>query len=176
MASLVAKTPAQGLLPVEIGTCRLSETSYEAITWIAPYDGKADAVAKAIGLPIPQPGRMTGDGPQKALWVGPGQALILGQPVAPDGAAHADQSSGWTVLALTGPDARDVLARVTPLDLRDSAFPETRTARTLVGHMTASLTRIAPDTYEIMVFRSMAKTAVHELERAMHGIAARAHL
>lgn len=173
MARLLSKTPAQGLLPIQIGTCRLTETVYEAITWVAPWDGKTEAVAKAIGLPFPEPGRLTGGGLHLALWVGPGQALVLGPPVAPKDAAHADQSSGWAVLTLTGAHARDVLARLTPLDLRDSAFPETRTARTLIGHMTASLSRIASDGYEIMVLRSMAKTAVHEFTRAMKDVAAR---
>ena len=176
MARLVAKTPAHDLVPVEIGTCRLTEKVYEAITWVAPYDGMANAVSEAIGLPFPGPGQMSGGGPHLALWVGPGQALVLGAPVAPDGAAHADQSSGWAVLMLSGAQARDVLARLTPLDLRESAFPENRTARTLLGHMTASLTRIAPQKFEIMVFRSMANTAVHEIARAMKGVAARADL
>lgn len=176
MANLIAKTPGDNLLPVEIGDTRLEERLYDAITWVAPLDGQEGIVAKAIGLPFPQPGQMTGEGDHLALWAGPGQALLLGPPVAPKGAAHADQSSGWAVLSLAGPAARDVLARLTPLDLRDSAFPEAATARTLIGHMSASLTRIGPQTYEVMVFRSMAHTAIHELTRAMTGVAARTAL
>ena len=176
MVKLVAKSPAEGLVPVETGETRLTENIYEAITWVAPLDGKEKAVAKALGLPWPKPGEITGEDEHLAIWTAPGQALILGPPVAPRGAAVADQSGGWCVLVLEGADAREVLARLTPLDLRDSAFPEAHTARTLIGHMTASLTRIAPDTYEIMVFRSMAKTAVHELTRAMDAAAARARL
>lgn len=176
MARLIAKTPADGLLPVEIGTCRLEERLYEAITWVAPFDGKETSVAKAMGVAFPAPGQMTGEGNHLALWAGPGQALVLGPPVAPPDAAHADQSSGWAVLSLAGDGARDVLARLTPLDLRDAAFAEARTARTPIGHMTASVTRIGPETYEIMVFRSMAHTAVHEITRAMKGVTARAAL
>lgn len=176
MASLIAKTPAQGLLPVEIGGTRLEERLYDAITWVAPFDGQDDAVASAIGLPFPAPGQTTGGGDRRAVWAGPGQALILGPAVAPEGAAHADQSSGWAVLSLTGPAARDALARLTPIDLRDASFPEAATARTLLGHMTVSLTRTGPETYEIMVFRSMTRTAIHDLTRAMKGVAARAAL
>ena len=176
MVSLVAKTPAGGLLPLEIGACRLEERLYEAITWVAPFDGEAEAVGKAIGLPFPGTGRMTGEGNHLALWVGPDQALVLGPPLDPKGAAVADQSGGWAVLTLSGRASRDVLARLTPLDLRETAFPEAATARTLLGHLTASLTHIGPDTYEIMVFRSMAHTAVHELTRAMKGVASRAGL
>lgn len=176
MARLIAKTPAEGLLPVTIGACRLEERLYEAITWVAPFADRTAAVGKAIGLAFPEPGQVTGEANHLALWVGPGQALVLGPPVAPPGAAVADQSSAWAVLTLTGPGAPDVLARLTPLDLRDGAFPETSTARTLIGHMTASLTRIGPETYEIMVFRSMADTAVHEITRAMKGVSARTGL
>ena len=174
MARLVARTPAEGLLPIETGACRLEERLYEAITWVAPFEGREADVDRALGLAFPGPGELTGEGNHLALWVGPGQALILGPPVAPEGAAVADQSSGWAVLTLSGEAARDVLARLTPLDLRDTAFPEARTARTLLGHMTASLTRIGPLTYEIMVFRSMTATAVHEIARAMKGVATRA--
>ena len=34
-----------------------------------------------------------------------------------------DQSDGWTVLALSGAAAVDVLARLVPVDLRLAAFP-----------------------------------------------------
>lgn len=176
MARLIAKTPAEGLLPVTIGSCRLEERLYEAITFVAPFEGRTAAVGKAIGLALPESGQVTGEGHHLALWVGQGQALVLGPPVAPPGAAVADQSSAWAVLSLTGPAAADVLARLTPLDLRDAAFPEASTARTMIGHMTASLTRIGPDTYEIMVFRSMTRTAVHEITRAMKGVSTRAGL
>ncbi len=173
MASLIARSPAADLVPLEIGTCGLRETDVGAITWVAPF---GDAKDIAPGLAMPKPGESTSNSDTRAIWFGAGQALVLGNPVWPDDAALADQSDGWTILALTGDDARTVLARLTPLDLRDTAFPRDATARTLVGHMTASLTRIGENTYEIMVFRSMAATLVHELTRAMTHVAARAAL
>ena len=173
MADLVSKSPALGLLPVEAGNTRLDECRYDAITWVAPYDGQEEAVGRSLGFAFPGPNETTGQDGARAIWVGPSQALVLGGAVSPEGAAVADQSSGWAVLELSGADARDVLARLTPVDLRDGAFPAGATARTVIGHMTGSITRTGADTYEIMVFRSMAKTAVHELERAMKGVAAR---
>lgn len=172
MAKLIAKSPAEGLLPVEVGDSRLDEMHHEAITWVAPLDGHEAVLAFAF----PAPDRMTGGGGRRALWSGSGQALVLGPPLHPEGAAVADQSSAWAVLALSGPAARDVLARLTPLDLRDAVFPEGASARTLLGHMTAGICRTGPETYEIMVFRSMTRTAVHEIARAMKGIAGRAAL
>ncbi|MCC5975705.1 MAG: sarcosine oxidase subunit gamma, partial [Rubellimicrobium sp.] len=47
------------------------------------------------------------------------------------------------------------------------------TARTLVGHMTASVTRVAGEAFEIMVMRSMAGTLLHDMTEAARLVAAR---
>lgn len=177
MASLIARTPAEGMLPVEIGAAALSERTPCAITWVSPFAGQAAAVSaaleEAIGAAFPAPNTTTeGDG-ARAIWVGPDQALVFGPQVSPPHAAVADQSDGWAVFVLEGAAARDVLARLTPIDLRDARFRQGHTARTLLGHMTASLTRLGADSYEIVVFRSMARTAVHEISVAMKGVAGR---
>ena len=169
MARPIALSPAHDLLPVEFGACRLEELVPDTITWVAPFDGTGGA----LGFDFPDPGEVTEADGRRALWFGPGQALVLGDPVSPERAAVADQSDAWVVMRLQGDTACNVLARLTPLDVRDTAFPYGRTARTLIGHMTASLTRVGANAYEIMVFRSMAKTAVHEISRAMKAVAAR---
>jgi sarcosine oxidase subunit gamma len=175
VADLIARAATHGLLPIEIGGTLLEDAQPEAITWVAPFDGKSDAVAKALGG-FPGPGETCEIRDGRALSTGPGQAVILGAPVAPKGAAIADQSDGWTVIALDGANAKAILARLTSIDLRDGAFPPNATARTLVGHMTASLTRVGEYRFEIMVFRSMTQTLVHELTRAMRHVEARAKL
>ena len=78
------------------------------------------------------------------------------------------------MLTLSGPAATDALMRPVPLDLRASAFPPGRTARAPLNHMQAILTRTGPEAFEIMVFRSMARTAWHELETTMSMVSARA--
>ena len=98
----------------------------------------------------------------------------MAPPPGLDGlAAVVDLSDAQVCVLVEGPAARDVLARLVPLDLRDVAFPEGATARSLVNHMTATLTRVAPDAWEVMAMRSMAGTLVHELACAMRGVAAR---
>lgn len=172
MAKLIATLATDGHLPIEIGDTVLEDAQPEAITWVAPLDGKLAAVTKALGG-FPGPGEVLEVKAGRALSVGPGQAMILGAPATCKGAAVVDQSDAWTVVALDGAGARDVLARLTPLDLRDSALAESTTARTLIGHMTASITRVGPFRYELMIFRSMTHTLLHEVERAMRGVAAR---
>lgn len=180
---LTAKSAFGAALPVRHGTVTLSEPAAGAVTWIAPLNGKGAAVSSAlkrqIGAALPEPGESTGTGDggpdgARVIWAGPGQAFVLGPQVKPiAGAAMTDQSSAWARCALDGRDAAKVLARLVPVDLRDAAFPSGRTARTQLGHMACSLTRVGPDRFEIMVFRSMAATALHELDRAMGMVAAR---
>ena len=180
MADLKAGSPAEGLLPVTVGRLTLSEAPKAALSHVAPFRGRmADvsaALEAAVGASFPEPGRTTSGAGGRVVWVGPGQALVIGARVAPGGAAVVDQSDAWMHLRLEGPDARDVLARLTPVDLREAAFEVGHAARTLLFHMSATLIRTGAETWEILVFRSMAKTAVHDLTEAMHAVAGRAAL
>ena len=175
MADLIARPATHGLLPVEIGGTLLEDAQPEAITLVAPFDGRQDAVAKALGG-FPGPNETCEVKGGRAISTGPGQAMFLGAPVSPEGAAVTDQSDGWTVVALDGANAKAVLARLTAIDLHEGAFPPNATARTQIGHMTASLTRVGDYRFEIMVFRSMTQTLIHELTRAMRHVEARARL
>nr|WP_239025447.1 sarcosine oxidase subunit gamma family protein [Roseibacterium persicicum] len=150
---------------------------------VAPYAGKAAALSaaleKAHGLPFPEPGALLSKGSTRLAWAGMEMAFLMG--TAPDEkladhAALTEQSDGWTHLVLEGPAARDVLARWVPVDLSPSACPPGAARRTLVGHMGALILHPGGDRFEILVFRSMAGTAVHEMTRAMRAVAARAAL
>jgi sarcosine oxidase subunit gamma len=57
--------------------------------------------------------------------------------------------------------------------LGDRAFPEGATARTLLSHITVTLTRVGARAYEVMAMRSMAATLVREVAAAMRHVAAR---
>lgn len=171
MVDLIAKTPCAGLLPIKIGTVTLSEIVVERMWSVAPFKGKTEAVTtalKPLGLSFPTPNRMVGKTGGWAIWAGHGMALleVAALPDLAGLAAVADQSDAWAVVEVKGPDAQDVLARLVPVDLRAASFKQGYTARSLVGHMTASVSRLGPDTFEVMVMRSMAATLVHELTRA----------
>lgn len=177
MASLVEMTPCRGMAPKTIGTVTLSEVLPGAITSLSPLKCASLKVLKqAHGLAFPAPGRATGKAGKRVIWTGRNQAILIGPEPAPELAqafAMTDQSDAWAVLRLDGTGWRDVLARLTPLDLREGVFKRGHTARSQLGHMNMSLTRTGTETVEIMVFRSMAQTAVHELTQAMTGVAAR---
>ncbi len=179
MPSLFEKTPCEGLLPLAIGGMTLTEIAAERITSVAPFAGKDRAVGaalKALGLGWPKPGQSVAGKGGRILWTGRGQAFLIGAD--PEGlagiAALTDQSDGWARIELSGADVEAVLARLVPLDLGAAAFPKGSVARSSLGHMMMVLHRSEDRAFEIMVFRSMAATAVHELHAAMTALAARA--
>ena len=179
MPELIAKSALFGQDPVTYATgtpseVTLSEADAGPITSIACFPGTRTKVTKALGG-FPKPNRFL-DTPLR-VWTGPEQAFLIGaEPPSglEDIAAVTDQSGGWAVLELSGPGAEAVLARRYPLDLRPKSFPTGSAARAPLGHMQSVLMRLAKDHYRVMVFRSMARTAWHELDEAAQNLAARA--
>lgn len=180
MADLIAKSPARGLTPVEVGGMTLTEAPMGRVWAVMPWRGKAAALSKALeqahGVPFPEPGTLLRAGELRIAWSALDQAFLMGAEPDTALAAHAaltDQSDAWTHLVLEGAAARDVLARWVPVDLSPAACPPGSARRTLVGHMSALILHPGGDRFEILVFRSMAATAVHEVTRAMRAVAAR---
>jgi heterotetrameric sarcosine oxidase gamma subunit len=175
---LIPKPPL-GLPPLTIGQATLAEWPLPRMTSVAPFEGQDKALAKAlksIGLAFPAPNRTTTKGDATLIWTGRNQAFLLVHDPAPlaGAAALTDQTDGWAALTLQGPATTDILARLIPLDLRLPAFPVGRAVRTPLNHMNLILWRTSPYSVTLMVFRSMVRTAWHEVEVAMHGLAARA--
>lgn len=180
MVELTAKTPCEGLLPIEVGELRLREVEAGPMTSVAAFKGRDAEASKALqeahGMAMPAPNRVSEAGGARALWFGPRMALLMGIVADDSLAAHAaltDQSDAWAVVLLEGAQADDVLARLTPIDLRAGSFGPGATARTEVMHMQASITCLGEGTYQVMVFRAFAETLVHDLKTAMQAVAAR---
>ena len=55
--------------------------------------------------------------------------------------AMTDQSDSWVILALSGPQSRQTLERICPIDCGVSAMPIGTTARTSMAHLGAIITR-----------------------------------
>jgi len=170
VVKMIAKTPCAGLLPLTIGTLEMREIVLDSAATVAPFKGQEKAVSDALPVAFPKPNRVSGTDP-RAIWIGPGQALVIGADIPDVPAAVVDQSDGWAVVQIAGPDVKDVLVRLVPIDLRKMKVGHT--ARTLIGHMTGSVTKTGRARYELMVMRSMAGTLVHDLERAARILFAR---
>ncbi len=180
MGELIAKTPCEGLLPLNVGAISLHEVDAGAIYSVTPFKGHREALSQVLksahGMTCPAANRATGKAGARAIWFGHSAIMLVGP--TPDAslfehAAIVDQSDAWAVVRLEGAGAEDVLARLVPVDLRPAHFKRGHTARSLLFHMTASITPVGDTAFQIMVFRSMVGSLVHDLKRAMEGVAAR---
>jgi sarcosine oxidase, subunit gamma len=105
------------------------------------------AVGRVLDLLLPtEPCTSAAKGQIAALWLGPDQWLVTCQAHDAPGliealrtaladvhAAITDMTDGRAAFRLAGPNARDVLAKGTPLDLHPRAFPPGSSAQTLLA-------------------------------------------
>ena len=179
MVDLKAISPCAGVLPLNLGRVTAEEVRLGTLSSLSPFGDASQltaALEKAHGLALPKPGRATGKDGARCIWFGRNEVLLAGP--APDkafakSATVVDQSDGWACVTVSGTDAVDVLARLVPIDLREVTFKRGHTARTMVQHMAASITRVGADRFLILVFRSMAGSLVHDLKAAMEAVASR---
>jgi len=168
---LIAKSALEGR-SITLAATTLAEAQIGPLTSIAPFPGQTEATSAALGHAFPRPNTTSGP----LIWTGRDQAFLLGMPPDLTGlAATTDQTGAWCALRLTGPHGTDALMRLVPLDLRLSCFPPGTCTRTALNHMAMILARDS-DGFLILIFRSMAETAWHEIETALHALAARAAL
>lgn len=85
-----------------------------------------------------------------------------------DVASVSDQSDGYAVLRLSGPNIRDALCKLVPVDLHPRAFPIGQVAVTMAAHIGTTLWRLedSPErhaVYELVLFRSLAASLWHAL-------------
>ena len=143
-------------------------------------------VLSAIGLNLPiVANTTTSDGGVTALWLGPDEWLITARPgreteiagklqdaVAGLFAAVTDVSEARTVISVTGPCARDLLAKATSLDLHPRAFRAGLCAQTGFARTNMILLQTLDDgapggpAYEIFIADSFADYAWQWLEAA----------
>ena len=74
-------------------------------------------------------------------------------------ASISDQSGGRTVLRISGPRARDVLAKGLPIDLDPRGFPLGSAATSTISLMGVQLWQTGdPQSYDIAIFRSVSQS------------------
>jgi methylglutamate dehydrogenase subunit D len=126
------------------------------------------AVKASYGVNLPD-GSAVVQGPEVSfIGYGPGQWLAVSESLANEALARdlgqrlkglasiSDQSGGRTVLRLSGPRARDVLAKGLPIDLHPRAFGPGSAATSTISLMGVQLWQVddAPS-YDIALFRSL---------------------
>jgi methylglutamate dehydrogenase subunit D len=141
-------------------------------------------IAAITGLALPDGPRASFAPRHTALGIGPGRWLVLaeGEPnvlvprlaaaIGPAGVVN-DQSDGYAILRLVGPNCLPVLARGVNIDLAPVAFPPGAVAATSIAHLGVIVWRL-PDmegapVFMLAVFRSLAGSLLHWLETAIAG-------
>ncbi|MEO0485232.1 MAG: sarcosine oxidase subunit gamma [Pseudomonadota bacterium] len=169
MVRLIARSAAQDLLPIEGPGVRVEEAAFAPLTSLAGDIG--GALKAAHGLDLPAPGQVASDGVRHCLWFGRAHWMLIGvEGDAPFAGTVTDQSDAWCRVVMSGARAAEALSYLTPIDLRDGAFPVGVLARTQIKHLNASIWRREAKVYELMAFRSMAVTLVHDLKEAMRSL------
>lgn len=128
-------------------------------------------VAEVTGHEVPPPLMAAGSPASGVGWMSPDELLLF---VAPGTAAVAveridealagihhlalDVSDARTALALEGPASRDVLAKVTPIDLHPSAAPPDSFRRTRLAQIPAAIW-MGEGGATVLCFRSVARYA-----------------
>ena len=122
--------------------------------------GKAKAVAEALETLKGASVQWAGPDQYFVLAEGRGEGALYAQVKAllGNGGSVSDQSHGRAVIRITGPKARNVLAKGTPVDLYPDEFPVGKSALTQMAHVGVHLTRVADDAYDLSVFRGFAES------------------
>ncbi|QVQ54717.1 hypothetical protein J4H86_06180 [Spiractinospora alimapuensis] len=162
-------------------TVRLREVPFLAQVELRLEPSEEEAArrcaASFLGCSLPPPGRSRGHDGVRVLWCGPGWYLVLA--AGPDVTGHGiacglesclgteygtpcasvvDVSAQRTVLELSGPHARDVLAHGCPLDLHRDAFPTGAFTQTLLARVDVGvLCAEAENEYRVLVRSSFAE-------------------
>ncbi len=170
-------------------TVRLEEIPFVTLANLRGSPGNPafmTAVSSTLGFTLPvQPNTTAENERACALWLGPDEWMIRSK-VANDTelaarldaavqgifSAVTDQSSGYSILQLTGPQSSDLLAKGCPLDLHPRVFAEGQCAQSHY-YKTSFLLRRLPDLsgsimrWEIILRRSFAEYAVRMLVEGM---------
>ena len=137
------------------------------------------AVAKAAGVALPEPLRVTRSGDRALLWMSPDELLLLSPPedvadltsaleTALGGDHHlvADVTDARIRVTLSGTGWREVLAKGSPVDLSPGAFPAGVIRRTRLGQIAVAIWSEAEGSADVLAFRSQSAFLVQWLTNA----------
>ena len=135
------------------------------------------AVKRAAGLGVPDLRAIERKGERAVAWMAPDELMLFvprGEVAAALAAARkglgpghglaADVSDARVLFTVSGSDARDVLAKLTPADM--SALRPGEMRRTRLSQVPAAIWQSGEGEFSVMVFRSVAAYAQKLLEAA----------
>ncbi|MBF9033661.1 sarcosine oxidase subunit gamma [Rhodobacterales bacterium HKCCE2091] len=149
------------------------------VTLRGDHAAVAGAVQSATGFAVPGQRRIDGDLGNGIAWMSPDELLILcdhgaapgltatlAQSLAGTHHLAADVSDAREVFSLDGPGAREALAKLAPVDLAPGRFEPGELRRTRLAQVPAAFWMAGPETFCLVVFRSVARYAFDILAKA----------
>ena len=137
------------------------------ITLRGDLDTLGAALTSVLGLELPGVRQATASDAAQALWMSPDELLVvLGYAEAPavaerlavalgdNFASVAVVSDARALIRITGAQARDVLAKLMPVDFTD--FPVGSVRRSRAAQVAAALWRVSDTEWSLVCFRSVA--------------------
>ena len=146
--------------------------------------GGSPAMEAALGVALPRPAALASEnGTVTVFGLGPDEWLVRVPPdeeerwlerleaaVAGPFAAAVLVSDAWSVFTVSGPDALDVLAQATGVDLHPSVFPSGRAVRAGFARITALIHRLDDrPSFDVYVDASLARYAGRWIASAIGG-------
>ena len=158
----------------------IEERTGLGLATVAARKGEAEALKRAVtsayGVELADRSRAVHGPSVSFIGYGPGQWLAVSEAFAGEALARelgerlrglasiSDQSGGLTVLRVSGPRARAVLAKGLPIDLHPRAFETGSAATSTISLMGVQIWQVddAP-TYDLAIFRSVSANFWHWL-------------
>jgi sarcosine oxidase subunit gamma len=142
-------------------------------------DSLRDVCTQITGQGLPGPGQANADGETGVLWMSPDELLVLvphaqvGDAIARIDAGLAGQhylavdvSDARSLFAVDGPAAREVIAKLCPVDMAPAAFAPGTFRRTRMAQIAAAVWMQPDWSLRVICFRSVAQYALGLLENA----------
>ncbi len=153
----------------------IQERAGLGLATVAARKGQAaalkEAIASGYGVELPDGSRVAHGSSVSFVGYGPGQWLAVSEGLGNEALARdlaqrlnglasvSDQSGGRTVIRISGPRARDVLAKGLPIDLDPRAFPLGSAATSTSSLMGVQLWQTGDtQSYDIALFRSVSQS------------------
>ena len=158
---------------VSEGFARIEETGLRGMITLRcnlASGALAKALKAVLGAKVPGQRRIVDGAGGRVAWMSPDELLILcahdraqamvGELAAALGREHAlvvNVSDARAVFAVSGTGAREVLAKLAPVDLSDEAFQPGEIRRTRLAQVPAAFWINQDGRFEIVCFRSVAQ-------------------
>ena len=158
----------------QIGPYRIAERFDVALASLACRRGRGADVAKAAGVPLPDPARYAAGSPYSAFWVAPEMWFIEApfathedivaavKPAFGDAASVTEQTDAWVRFDLSAADLGPLMERLCNVDF--ARAPDGFATRTVIEHIGCYLIRHGAGEVTLYGARSSAKSLLHCLE------------